>query len=491
MEEKLNKPKNGLASYTFSNGKYVGDWINGLRDGNGTFTFTNHPQFIKYKGEWKDDAPNGKGTLYFKDGTKYEGNFYRWHMSGYGEKNYVDGHVYRGLWYNSKYDDEHGELFQDGKIEYIGSFKEGQFDGKGKLFYKNGEIYEGYFSKGSRHGKGKLTFIKGESIECNFTEGNLDGEGTFINKKGDKYKGTFSGPITSGEGKGYVLYEDGTKLLCNLKKWKLNGIAQLISPDGTIKFLEYRDDKKVHDMDEEETRIGQLFEFEPDNNLFYISKILGHQKDVVFPNEFLGRVIKRISLVSVEYPEEIESITFSDNNEVFEEKEAGIFESMRNLSSFTFGKNLYDLDIKKFGKMQIKDIQIPNPGFYVKDGDGVYNTQDGCLYWIKYRGKNIPKGTTVLGSKSLKHACRNLFMPKSVNVIYFDAFQENINQVIFYEGNKSEFRKIMVIGPNGEKISGFFQSAIKSIIKFRSEETKHNKISVKYKSQPFVDVCEK
>ena len=51
---------------TFATGnKYAGEWKNGARHGQGTFTWSNG---YKYVGEWKDDKL-WKGTEYDKDGS--------------------------------------------------------------------------------------------------------------------------------------------------------------------------------------------------------------------------------------------------------------------------------------------------------------------------------------------------------------------------------------------------------------------------------------
>jgi hypothetical protein len=46
-------------------GKYVGEFKNGLRDGKGVINFNNGD---KYQGEWKDDKREGKGITYYKNG---------------------------------------------------------------------------------------------------------------------------------------------------------------------------------------------------------------------------------------------------------------------------------------------------------------------------------------------------------------------------------------------------------------------------------------
>ena len=53
-------------------GEYIGQIINGLKNGKGIYYFGNGD---RYEGEWKNDRYEGKGIYYFKDGRKYEGDW--------------------------------------------------------------------------------------------------------------------------------------------------------------------------------------------------------------------------------------------------------------------------------------------------------------------------------------------------------------------------------------------------------------------------------
>jgi hypothetical protein len=65
--------RNGQGTYTFNNGnEYVGEWRDDERNGQGTFTFADGE---KYVGQWKDGQPNGLGTYTFLTGHKFDGNF--------------------------------------------------------------------------------------------------------------------------------------------------------------------------------------------------------------------------------------------------------------------------------------------------------------------------------------------------------------------------------------------------------------------------------
>ena len=62
-----------LTSCTQPNGtKYVGEYKDGKRHGQGTFTHTDGGKFV---GEWKDDKPNGQGTFTHYTGKKYVGEW--------------------------------------------------------------------------------------------------------------------------------------------------------------------------------------------------------------------------------------------------------------------------------------------------------------------------------------------------------------------------------------------------------------------------------
>jgi len=84
-----NGKPNGLGVIINTNkGKYVGEWKDGKKHGQGTYTFLD--DFGKYVGEFKNDKRHGQGTYYegegpfkgewyegeFKDGTLWNGTSY-------------------------------------------------------------------------------------------------------------------------------------------------------------------------------------------------------------------------------------------------------------------------------------------------------------------------------------------------------------------------------------------------------------------------------
>ena len=79
LENKLNQINqnikinniNNKQELKFSNGRYVGQVVNGLREGKGILYWNNG---YKYDGDWNNDKAEGKGICYYNDGNRYEGN---------------------------------------------------------------------------------------------------------------------------------------------------------------------------------------------------------------------------------------------------------------------------------------------------------------------------------------------------------------------------------------------------------------------------------
>ncbi len=58
---------------TYANGDvYVGETVNGKRQGEGVYTYKDGK---RYTGAWQDDKRHGQGTLTFPNGDKYVGEF--------------------------------------------------------------------------------------------------------------------------------------------------------------------------------------------------------------------------------------------------------------------------------------------------------------------------------------------------------------------------------------------------------------------------------
>ena len=56
----------------FNDGKYVGQVVNGVAEGKGTWYGINGD---RYEGDWKFNKREGKGIYYFNNGNRYEGDY--------------------------------------------------------------------------------------------------------------------------------------------------------------------------------------------------------------------------------------------------------------------------------------------------------------------------------------------------------------------------------------------------------------------------------
>jgi len=77
--------------------KYEGEFKDGKRNGQGTFTWTDEG---KYEGKWKDGKSHGQGTFTFSDGNKGVGEFRDnkpWNITTYN----IHGNII-GKWGNGK-----------------------------------------------------------------------------------------------------------------------------------------------------------------------------------------------------------------------------------------------------------------------------------------------------------------------------------------------------------------------------------------------------
>ncbi|MDC3144055.1 hypothetical protein OA527_03455 [Pelagibacteraceae bacterium] len=86
----------------------------GYFHGYGTYTLINaNYQLEKYVGQFYKGAMNGQGTMYFKDGSRYEGMVSNKEFNGAGKLFSPDGSIEKeGLW-------ENGKLVQSKKIEIV------------------------------------------------------------------------------------------------------------------------------------------------------------------------------------------------------------------------------------------------------------------------------------------------------------------------------------------------------------------------------------
>ena len=172
----------GRSTCEYETGEYCGNFVNGVRQGHGTMTFSNHDI---YDGEWKDGKMHGIGTYRFWNKREdryvqvYEGSFSEGKRNGNGRMKFSNHDVYEGTWQNDfcwfadgsifhgiwKFDKMLRGVYRSSNGEfYDGELKDGLFHGYGKLFYTDGKWFEGVFKNGEPS-KGKLFTTDGEIHE--------------------------------------------------------------------------------------------------------------------------------------------------------------------------------------------------------------------------------------------------------------------------------------------------------------------------------------
>jgi len=139
---------NGIGTMLFySTQKYIGEFKDGKRHGQGTLTL---PLGRVLKGKWRDDEIV-EGTTTYSDGTRYTGTWEFGYRHGQGELIYPDGR------------------------KYIGEFHAGNRHGQGTMKYPDGRVYNGAFINGKRTGTGTMTYPDGRNISGLFLDGNYVG----------------------------------------------------------------------------------------------------------------------------------------------------------------------------------------------------------------------------------------------------------------------------------------------------------------------------
>lgn len=165
----LNGNRHGKGTQVYTNGKYVGDWHNDLKDGSGIYSWTNGDI---YSGEWIKDQRTGKGIYTWANGEKYEGQWINGKHSGKGTFNYKDGSVYDGDWLEGQYHGHGTRSWANGE-KYEGNWSKNERSGQGIHYYADGSKYEGNWRNGIRHGKGKLTYSDGRVADAEWNDGEI------------------------------------------------------------------------------------------------------------------------------------------------------------------------------------------------------------------------------------------------------------------------------------------------------------------------------
>jgi hypothetical protein len=173
--------KHGIGTMYYSNGSsFEGQWERGKIGKHGSYRYATTGSV--YEGEFLDGKQNGKGKITFENGDIYEGDWVNGKRKGYGEYYFnITGDKYCGN-YNDLADGEGTYTFANGD-RYVGQFNRGQCHGQGTYYYLNGDQYVGDFFVNKFDGHGKFIYSNGEYFEGLFQVGKIHGTG--VAKIGD------------------------------------------------------------------------------------------------------------------------------------------------------------------------------------------------------------------------------------------------------------------------------------------------------------------
>jgi hypothetical protein len=217
-----NRP-HGRGHMKFADGgEYEGDYIDGAYEGRGTLTLSPSAaatSFLKYTGEFSKGRPAGKGTMWYVDGSQYEGQFQNGMREGSGRHTGSRGQYTEGEWSANR--PVRATVVHvpsdnpDAPRRYAGTFKDGLYSGEGLMTYVSGAVYRGEFQRGMRHGRGELIIPPREA-------------GSLV-----KYTGDFRDNIASGQG--VLEWNNGARYVGGVAEQRPHGSGEMRRPDGTIR----------------------------------------------------------------------------------------------------------------------------------------------------------------------------------------------------------------------------------------------------------------
>ena len=198
----------------FPDGIYTGDLKNGVRDGSGTFKYSN--------------------------GDIYSGSWHNNKRQSYGPCTFSNGDVYEGYWSDDTF--ETGTLTYANGDKYKGEWKDGKRNGRGKYSKADGSSYNGDYKDGKRDGGGYQIFA-GDTIAGEFKNDMLNGYSYKRTKNGNRVMGMYKDGVANGFS--IIVEHNGTASYLYMKECKAEGPAITVKPDDTICSMLYSNGKVI------------------------------------------------------------------------------------------------------------------------------------------------------------------------------------------------------------------------------------------------------
>jgi len=248
-----NNKRNGQGINTWADGeKYIGEWQNDKRNGQGNNTWANGE---KHVGLYKNDLRHGQGTYRYANGDTYEGGYKNDDRDGQGTYTYANGRKEVGEFKNNALNGYATKYFANGTIDKQGIFKDDEFlyaqtktlpncpssgyfhNCFGLFKYDNGDKYVGEWQNDKSHGQGTYTWADGEKYVGEWQNDQKHGQGTYIYSTGNKYVGRYKN--SKKHGQGTFTWANGDRYVGEYKNGMSNGQGTYTWGNGEWKGDKY------------------------------------------------------------------------------------------------------------------------------------------------------------------------------------------------------------------------------------------------------------
>ncbi|XP_057455756.1 phosphatidylinositol 4-phosphate 5-kinase 9-like [Lotus japonicus] len=182
----------GCGVRVYANGDvYEGEFQGGKCVGSGVYYYSMNG---RYEGDWVDGMYDGCGVETWARGSRYRGQYRQGLRHGFGVYRFYTGDVYAGEWSSGQ---SHGcgvHTCDDGS-RYVGEFKWGVKHGLGHYHFRNGDTYAGEYFADKMHGFGVYSFANGHRYEGSWHEGKRQGLGMYTFRNGETQSGHWQNGI--------------------------------------------------------------------------------------------------------------------------------------------------------------------------------------------------------------------------------------------------------------------------------------------------------
>ena len=201
IAEKINSDPNcdgncqdGYGTYTYNDGKYMGFFQSGKKQGFGGYTWNTG---ISYSGDWNNDQISGYGILETENGDIIQGVFNNGQLNGYVSFIMQDKSMEYAL-YKDGIAIKVYEYFSNGTT--TGCVAGECFNGYGHYIYTNGGEFTGFYKDGYMQ-QGLWVDPNGDSYTGQFGSNNMyDGFGVYNFKNESVYMGDYKNGRREGAG---------------------------------------------------------------------------------------------------------------------------------------------------------------------------------------------------------------------------------------------------------------------------------------------------